>query len=263
MKLGVQLYGAMREFRADPDAFCARLAAAGYTELEPCISLNLSAEQLEKNGMSPVWQPEEVTGFVATMKKYGLGITTSHIFADINADADKAVALAKEHGIQYIVVNCQGGKEAEKFAAFGAACKALAEKLETVGAKLWIHNGWPEIRANFDGKTGLEIALESGEGLVGTQIDTGWVLYGGEDPLAYLKKVQPYLSSVHYKDICVDYKDTPLSDIHVALGKGAVDWKAIHTFAVENGFPEVIDQDASPDDFVKDLEETAALLKNA
>ena len=31
MELGVQIYGCMREFRADPEAFCARLKTVGYT----------------------------------------------------------------------------------------------------------------------------------------------------------------------------------------------------------------------------------------
>lgn len=263
MKLGVQLYGAMREFRADPDAFCARLAAAGYTELEPCVSLNLTPEQLEKNGMSPVWMPEEVPVFKEIMKKYGLGMTTSHIFADVRKDADKAVALAKDNDIQYIVVNCQGGKEAAGYEAFAEGCIELAEKLKTVGTELWMHNGWPEVRTQFDGVTGLEIALKHCGGAVGAQVDTGWVLYGGMDPVVLMERMKPYIRSVHHKGICEGYAEKPLGEIHIAMGKGAVDWKAAHAFAVENGLPEVIDQDMSPDDFVQDLVDTAELLLNA
>lgn len=261
MKLGVQIYGSTPEFRTDPELFCARLSAAGYTQIEPVVSLNMTAAELKENGMNPVWLPEEVSDFKALLAKYDLELTSCHIFGDPKNDADKAVTLAAEYGLKQIVVNCPPCEGKGEFAAFADGCLALAEKLSEVGVELWIHNSWPEIRAKVNGKTALEYILERCDGKVGTQIDVGWVLYGGEDPVEYLKKVEPYLACIHYKDILEGYAEMDLSKIHIALGKGAVDWRAVKAYADAHHLPEIIDQDMSPDDFLKDLEETAALLK--
>lgn len=262
MKLGVQIYGCTKEFRKDPEAFCARMAAAGYTQIEPCVSLSLTAEELMAHGMNPVWQPEEVGGFKAMMQRYGLELTSCHIFGDAKKDAEKAVALVKEHGVKQIVLNCGFAGAKEQYDAFAEGCLYLEEKLNAAGAELWIHNGWPEIHTKIDGKTALEYVLERCGGKVGTQIDTGWVQYGGEDPVAYLGKVLPWLRSVHHKDICAEYAMGG-EDIHVAMGEGVVDWRGAKAVADANGLPEVIDQDASRGDFIADLEETAARIKNA
>ena len=262
MKLGVQIYGCMREFRADPQAFCMRLAAAGYTQLEPCVALNQTAAQLEESGMNPVWQPEEVAGFAAIAASCGLTLSSSHIFGDLRADADKAAALAKANGLREIVVGFPAGDPAATWETFAEDCLYLAEKLKAVGTALWIHNGWPEIRAKTDdGRSALERVLERCAGAVGTQIDVGWVLYGGEDPVAYMEKVLPYLCSVHYKDMKPGYAALPLTDVHTPLGHGELDWRAVQAFAKAHNVPELIDQDVSAGDFLADLAESAALLR--
>lgn len=261
MKLGVQIYGCTMEFRKNPEMFCARMAAAGYTQIEPCVALSMTEEELIANGMNPVWQPDEVAGFKAMMQRHGLALTSCHIFGDTKKDAEKAVALVKEHGVKQIVVNCGFAGTKEEYDTFADGCLYLAEKLNDAGAELWIHNGWPEIRTKIDGKTALEYVLERCGGKVGTQIDTGWVQYGGEDPVAYLGKVSRYLRSVHHKDICAEYAAGG-EDIHVAMGKGVVNWRGAKAVADTNGLPEVIDQDASRGDFIADLEETAALIRN-
>lgn len=261
MVLGVQIYGCMKEFRADPEGFCTRLQKAGYTQIEPCVSLSADAETIAKNGMNPVWQPEEVPDFASLLRKHGLTLSSCHIFGDPKLDADKAAKLAAENGISEIVVNCPACDTLEACHAFADKCVYLAEKLRAVNASLWIHNGWPEIRRKFGDKTALEVVLERCGGAVGTQIDVGWVLYGGEDPTALMARVLPYLRSVHYKDIKVGYENMPLDTIHTALGNGALDWRASQKFAREHGIPELIDQDMSDGDFLLDLERSAELLR--
>lgn len=263
MKLGVQIYGSTPEFRKDPEAFFARLSKAGYTEIEPCAALAMTAEQLRAAGVNPIWLPEEMPVFKKMMEKYGLELISCHIFGDPKADADKAVALAKENGLKHIVVNCPKCENADGFAAFAEDCVFLADKLSAVGVELWIHNSFPEIRAKVEGRTALEFVLERCGGKVGTQIDVGWALFGGEEPVAFMEKVLPYLKSVHYKDVNKEFETAPMRELHVPLGKGAVDWRAVKAFAEAHNLPEVIDQDMSHGDFLQDLEETAALLKNA
>ncbi|MGN0478227.1 MAG: sugar phosphate isomerase/epimerase family protein [Hominenteromicrobium sp.] len=261
MKLGVQIYGCMREFREDPQAFCGRLAAAGYTQLEPCVSLNRTAAQLLEAGMNPVWQPEETAGFAALMQAHGLALSSCHIFGSLRADAERAAVLAAENDLREIVVGFPEGDPAELWPAFAEDCLYLAEKLKAVGAELGIHNSWPEIRAKTDdGRSALERVLGRCAGRVGTQIDVGWVLYGGEDPAAYMERVLPYLRSVHYKDMKPGYAGLPPTEAHTPLGRGALDWRAVQAFAKAHGIPELIDQDMSTGDFLADLEESAALL---
>lgn len=261
MKLGVQTYGCMRVFRADPEKFCARLAAAGYTQLEPCISMNKTAQELEAAGMNPVWLPEEVPSFAAMMAEHGLELSSCHVFCDLRADAERVAELAEACHIPQIVVSFPSGDLKALWSPFAEDCLYLAEKLKQVGAELWIHNHCAEIRTKVNGKTALELVLERCAGAVGAQIDVGWVLYGGEEPVAYLERVLPYVRSMHYKDMKPGYAQMAMNDeIHAVLGRGALDWRAVQAYVQAHGIPELVDQDVSAGDFLADLEESAARL---
>lgn len=260
MELGVQIYGCMDLFRKDPDGFLRELAAAGYTQVEPCVAFGIGREEIEQSGMKPVWLPEEVPGFAARMEAHGLALRSCHMFGDTGKYGQEMMKLCAENGIAQIVLNLPGDLNAENSRDFADGCRDFALRLKKCGIELWLHNGFHEIRGEIDGKSVYEYVLENCEGTVGAQVDVGWVLYGGRDPAAFMQTIRPYLRSVHYKDIKKNYEALPLDRIHAALGSGALNTTAIYASVSGLGLPQLIDQDASDGDFMEDLRQSAAVI---
>ena len=260
MKLGVQLYGCMKDFRKDPEGFFRGLAEAGYTQAEPCVALGSSGEELEKNGVNPVWLPAETEGFCRLMRENGLELSSCHIFGDPLAHFEELRRFVISCGVRQIVLNFPEGDLVREYSAFADRCLTLASRLREIGAGLLLHNSFPEVRLKIGGQSILELALERCEGAVGVQVDVGWALYGGEEPVEYLKRLAPYLRSLHYKDLKPGYRSLPVDQAHTCLGDGCLDVKSVFEYTKPLGIPQLVDQDSSAD-FLRDLTRSAALLR--
>ena len=260
MELGIQIYGCMDLFRQDPDGFLQGLSAAGYTQVEPCVAFGISGVEILQSGMNPVWLPEEVRGFAARIREHGLSLRSCHMFGDNAKYGADMIKLCEESEIGQIVLNLPSGLSGESCRTFAAACKAFALRLKQSDIELWLHNGFSEIREQYDGKSVYEYVLESCAGTVGAQADVGWVLYGGREPVSFLQAIRPYLRSLHYKDLKKGYETLERGTIHSALGSGVLNTAEIYRFAAALQVPQLIDQDASDGDFMEDLRQSAAVL---
>lgn len=92
------------------------------------------------------------------------------------------------------------------------------------------HNHALEFKSFPDGRTGLDVLIESSEkGTVNYELDCGWVVYAGHDPVALLKKYPNRIKMLHVKDEKPGYPASigaggaPTTEV----GKGKVDWKAV------------------------------------
>lgn len=257
---GVQIYGAMRLFRQDSRGFLRRLSQAGYTQVEPCVAFGMTAEELEKRGMNPVWLPEEVPGFRAMAGEEGLAITSCHVFGSPRAYGEEMGAMAAENGITALVMGGAPG-EGEDAKAYARQCTEFARLLQKYQISLWLHNSFSEIQAREDGVTQYEAVLQACGGLVGAQPDVGWVLYGGEAVGPFLQRIRPFLRSIHYKDIRGDYRECTPAEHPICLGKGKLEIEPVRSLALKLGLPQVVDQDSSDGDFLKDLEESLRAIR--
>jgi len=171
--------------------------------------------------------------------------------------------LPKKTSIDAYVVNCPPDI-AKVYRDFARDCRALAEKLAESGTALWLHNNAPEIAARVQGEAGettvMEAILqEAGEGL-GAQVDTGWVLYGGIDPAAFLKRLGSRLRSVHFKDMAENCQSLSGLDRFAVLGSGVTDIPSVMA-QIPEGMPVLVDQDATRGDFLEDLSASIQALQ--
>jgi sugar phosphate isomerase/epimerase len=89
------------------------------------------------------------------------------------------------------------------------------------------------------------------------EMDIGWVVAGGADPVAYLNKYPTRFHSLHIKDLKSDgIPNTNGKMVSAIIGKGIVDWKkllpAVHKTKVERCFLEIEEPyDPSPLEMVK------------
>ncbi len=77
--------------------------------------------------------------------------------------------------------------------------ETAAQRLKAEGITLSFHNHDAEFKQVLGGVPVIYHMLANTEAL-SFEVDCGWVLYGGHDPVRFLKDVGPRLAAVHIKD---------------------------------------------------------------
>jgi sugar phosphate isomerase/epimerase len=281
MEFGVQIFGCMAQCKEDPEGFFRALSEAGYRQIEPCVLFDNFAEAEEKARMEKdefmlhllkiIWKPEEVPEYLKIMKKYGLTLSSVHVFAkQPYLAADLMIETAKRNQITAYVVNCNQQTIESNYKEFAGECSRLSKTLGDYGIELWIHNNSAEIKARveYDGRQVpvLTAILElCRPDKVGVQIDVGWVLYGGINPVEYLLDCKDFVRSVHFKDLKKDFTSRKDDDIFACLGDGALNVEEILGCVpgLTSGVTVLVDQDASDGDIMEDMKRSYQVLKTA
>lgn len=251
MGYGVQLYGGMELFNKDPKAFMKALKEMGYDVIEPCLLLEGEPQYF-------MWTLEKLPEYVSMAKELDLGFDSCHAFApEFWNCVPQMVKAAEIAGFKRFVLGFGGPFTEEGVAEFAAHCMEAADALAEHGLELWLHNGASEIAAQVNGMSAYEAVLHSCGGKVGAQVDTGWVVCGGMALEDFFARSGKYVRSVHHKDVAV-----PGDAYNVAVGTGIVKPEMPHAFAREKNLPQLVDQDNSAGDLMKDLAVGVAYLKN-
>lgn len=280
MEFGVQIFGCMDQCKRDPEAFFKRTAEAGYRQIEPCILFDDPLEmrnnaRRDKNDfleklVETIWKPQEVPEYLRQMDMYGLKLSSVHVFSsNLTESADLMIETAKKNNIRSYIINCDQQTIATDYKEFAEVCISLSRKLREHGIELWIHNNGAEIRERVE-YPGKEVPVLSAilelcrEAEVGAQIDVGWVLYGGIDPVSYLIEQKDYVRSIHFKDLKKDFATRKDGDIFACLGEGALDAEEILScIPLTPDITILLDQDASDGDIMVDMEKSYLVLQHA
>ena len=113
---------------------------------------------------------------------------------------------------------------------------AKGEVLRREGVKLAYHNHNPEF-APFGETNGLAILLEHTDPkAVAFEMDAGWVVAAGRDPVEILRAYPQRFRLMHVKDIAPTHKvNTVIKADTTEVGTGIIDWKRVLTAAVASG----------------------------
>lgn len=259
MQFGVNLFGVAQIFRKDPNDFLKRIKAMGYSQVEPCITL----VELPEAYKSLFWTVSEVDDFYKIIKAHKLQIVSCHVIVgDFSKDTMKLEQLVSKYGIKQFVVGCPNEGSLETYTNFVSGISYIAEKLEKFGTEVLVHNSYQELLTQIDDKSAFEWVLSQCSEKIGVQVDVGWLLFAGINPMEFLKKYASMVKSIHYKDIYEIYGNVNPTECNVCLGQGKLDVFSIFQFAKGKGIPQIIDQDASQNDFMMDLEESVNLIKS-
>ncbi|WDF54019.1 sugar phosphate isomerase/epimerase family protein [Mucilaginibacter sp. KACC 22063] len=219
-KVGLQLYTLREELPKDVKGVIAKIAAAGYKEVE---TFGYSKEH-------GFWGLS-ATEFSALLKKHGLTSPSGHYGMDALlaegklGEIDEAIEAARILGQQYIVMPYVD----EKFRKTAADLKNIATKLnlaakrvEKAGLKMGYHNHNFEFE-KVDGVMLYDILLkETHADLVHFEMDIYWVVRSGQDPVKWLEAYPGRFTMVHVKDM-----DKQNHDLNTEVGKGTIDFKSI------------------------------------
>ena len=211
-QVALELYTVREQAAADFPGTLRAVAEAGYRAVEFAGTHGLATGELR-----------------ATLDGLGLRAMGAHIALDrFLEDAGQAIAEAKELGCAYAVVPWL----APERRGSGAATRELAGTLNRIGERcraegiaLAYHNHEFEFDPlpDEDGKTMLDLLVEGTDpALVGFELDIGWVVVAGHDPLALMARLKGRVPLLHLKDLAPgsDGADAP-------VGEGTIDWAPI------------------------------------
>lgn len=211
--VSAQLY-TLRDFLKTPDDIVKtmkRVKKIGY-----------DAAQI--SGVGPI----EATELAKIMNDAGVKPIGAHVaLAAFREDVSKVIADCKDWGISYAAIPWLPRLDYKTltdwkklFREFERYAKLCAKE----GITVQYHNHMFEfekfgVKRGTGGKTVLEMLYESTETLQ-AELDVGWIVRGGQDPIAWIKRVKGRMDQVHLKDWGV-LDDKP---VWRALGEGGIDW---------------------------------------
>jgi sugar phosphate isomerase/epimerase len=180
----VQLYSVRDAFAADPADTLRRLAAIGFTKVEPYGVLE-NADVLR-------------TG----LPEHGLTAPTAHARL-VGVEQDPVFAVAAECGIDVVIdpyIGAEKWQETADIAATAAALNDAAAVAAGHGVRVGYHNHWWELRSRIDGRSAFEVLADQLDPRVVLEVDTYWATAGGEDAPALLRRLGDRVHAIHVKD---------------------------------------------------------------
>lgn len=223
------------------------LAGLGYTKVEPWGGLFNDVPELKR-----------------LLARHGMTAPTAHVGLDrLRADVRGTVALCKDIGIETIFAPAppmgerEGGED--HWRAIGKDLHAIGKAVTGEGLAFGWHNHHWEYGRTAGGKTFLECLFEEAPEMV-WEADLAWIVRGGADPVAELKKHAGRVVACHIKDLapagqCAD------EDGWADPGHGTMDWPAIRAAMTAAGVKLYVAEHDKPNDvarFARRARETVA-----
>jgi sugar phosphate isomerase/epimerase len=257
-QIGVQLYSIRKVIGDDFDGALAKVAAAGYKNVE-------LAEFSFDDGQVRYFKktPHELR---VALDRHGLDAVSTHLNYKFLAPETfpKVLEASKLLGHKYIV-NPWIEEEARKGPdAWSKVCDTFnrtGEACKNAGFQFAYHNHWFEFLP-VDGKLPYDVLLQGCDPkLVKMEMDLCWITAAGADPLKYFARYPGRFPLVHVKDLKTiphitaggpqNFGDT--TDL-TEVGSGIIDWKKIFAHSDEAGIKYYIvehDHPQQPFDSIK------------
>jgi sugar phosphate isomerase/epimerase len=178
----VQLYSVREQFAGDPKGTLDRLAAIGFTQVEPYGLLDNAAAL--KSGLPAA----------------GLTAPTTHMHL-VDVDQDQVFTAAADLGIGIVIEPAI--REDQWRADAGAIAdllNAAAAKAAGYGLRVGYHNHWWELQTKVGDRHALEVMAERLDPAVVLEVDTYWSTAGGADTPALLRRLGGKVAALHVKD---------------------------------------------------------------
>ena len=234
LPLGIQLYSVRQQMSEDLDEALAAVSAAGYTEVEAASLPKKSAKEIR-----------------TALDKAGLRcVSAHHPFSDLNTRLDEIVAYDKELGVQFIICSSPGYRTPSPAGAPGGQrpyslddwhynaeqLNVFAERTAASNIRLGYHNHTREF-VETGGKTPyMELLRLTDAKKVTFELDCGWAMVAGVNPVEIMKNYPYRISMLHVKDFKLP--PTPSPENHdgakvTELGLGTIDYRPIFAQAAK------------------------------
>jgi sugar phosphate isomerase/epimerase len=227
---GIQLYTINDAMKADPGGALKRLREIGYVEVESAGFGGLSGKQ-----------------FRGLLDDAGVTCPSAHLQFDV-ANLDRAFEDAHTLGAKFAVASMmrvfvpnapkdglKSGMSLDEAKRTAELANHIGEAAQRAGLQFTYHNHNFEFADLGGHQIGYDVLLkETDPKLVKFEIDCGWMIFAGHDPITYFHKYPQRFPMIHVKDFLA--RRTGDTDMKGAeLGHGTVDYKPIFAAGVKAG----------------------------
>lgn len=236
--LGLQLYSVREQLPKDYNGTLKQLGDLGYREVESAGYYGHSAADVK-----------------SAMGAAGLKLVSAHYSSDdLHKQLDDIIAFSKQVGNSHIICSYPGFKDPARVQNLKGEARSkaftledwhwnaeqfnmLGEKINAAGLRFGYHNHYVEFQP-ADGVLPLdELFRLTDPAKVTFEMDCGWVIVGGGDPVSFLKKYPTRITMLHVKD----FKPADPGAAFGAprkiaeLGQGTIDYAPIFAAAARAG----------------------------
>jgi sugar phosphate isomerase/epimerase len=267
-KIAVQLYTVRDAIAKDFDGSLAKVAAAGYKEVE-LAGFSFDNGEVHYFGKTP-------TELRAALEHHGLAAPSTHVnYTSLAAENfPKVLEASKVLGHQYIVnpwVEEEVRNQPDGWKRVAETFNRVGEDSKKAGFQFAYHNHWFEFLP-VDGVLPYDLLLKQCDAkLVKMELDLCWITAAGADPVKYFNLYPGRFPLVHVKDL---KKIPPIStggaqnfgdnvDL-TEVGSGIIDWKRIFAHSEKAGIKVYIvehDHPTAPFDSIKTSYEYLSKLR--
>ncbi len=236
LPLGLELYSVRELLPHDYQGTLNQVAALGYREVE--------AAGFYKYSPSQVKQAMEKAGLRCVGAHYGFDVLRDHL--------DETIAFSKAAGLEYIVCPGPGHKNPnqkrnhpanapdftlEEWRWNAGQLNKFGEKVHAAGLIFGYHNHTREFRKQDGIVPYNELMRLTDPSKVTMEMDCGWVIVGGGNPIELLHRYPTRISMLHVKDFTTTHSPDPESAPPKAseLGRGVIDYRPIFAAAARTG----------------------------
>ena len=257
--VGIQLFTLLGKFDQDVKGNLQKIADLGYTEIESAFS-GLSGfygmpgkdfMSLNKD-LGLKWLSHHVNG--APLKpRPGMDTSRMPKMMTLRENAAQLVDVAAEAGIKYLVcANTPIGTK-DEVAASAATLQNAAELAKKAGLTFCYHNHDAEFK-EVEGQKPFDVfSSQISSDLLKFEIDLGWAVKAGVDPVELFKQHPGRFPLCHIKDLDSEFKNI------LPVGEGVVNYKRIFDAAKSGGLKHFFVEH----DFPKDAFESLRISKKA
>jgi len=253
-RIGLQLYTVRDAMKTDFEGTIAKVAAAGYKEVEFAGYFDHS--------------PKDVR---AILDKNGLAAPSCHVTYDVvEKKWPETLEAAKIVGHNYIICPWIDEKQRAEPGGWKRAAELFnkaGEASKKAGIQFGYHNHSFEFipADSLGGKLPYDFLLaETNPKLVTMELDLCWISVAGKDPLAYFEKYPGRFPLVHVKDWIKDpnatdsYKGATGSSVKIGgrladVGQGTIDWKRIFAHSEKAGIKHYFVENDEPKSAFDDI----------
>jgi sugar phosphate isomerase/epimerase len=180
LPIGLQLFSVRTLLPTDYAGTLKQIAALGYKEVEAAGFFNLPVEQVK-----------------AAMQSAGLRCVSAHYpLVLLEQHLDEILPFCKSLGVGYVVCSSpmhqqpgvKGPLTLDDWRWSAGQFNQVATKVEDAGLRFAYHNHYAEFGAIGGILPYDELLEHTDPAKVSFELDCGWVIVGGQDPIHYLKQ---------------------------------------------------------------------------
>jgi sugar phosphate isomerase/epimerase len=252
--IGLQLYTVREQIAKDVPGVIAKVAAAGYNNVEPGVYTRENKFWgVDAKGFKQILDNNNL---ISTSGLYNIDIGGQKDFDDVKHYAGVANLL----GEKYIVIswiNEQYRKTIDDYKILADKMNKTGEIAKAAGVQLCYHNHNFEFE-NINGQNGYDIILGTDADLVKMEMDIYWIVRGGADPITLFKQHPGRFVLWHVKDM-----DKTNPELNTEVGTGTINFKEIFKYeklaGVQYAF---VEQENFAIDWDTSITQSAVYLKN-